>query len=438
MQTNNLIRAVDLKFKEFISYGKNSLVVFRNVPYQMFNYRYGFYLVEIPGFFGDDTKKCDVSAINVVDKLPEKLPKLRKKIYIKKSDIISAEICGNVKDYFVLVCGNITFSIRKKFGVKKMTFELPGEVNQFVVRDFLDGIENIVIKNSDGGDVHSSIFGPDRNEHTTIGALIKFFNKKGRAINIINWILAILSIVLVFAGSSPYNEYGNLIKGIAAVLPLVIYIIYLKYNGLLRFISFGGRAKSPYEKSHAECFIKITLPMIFVLLSETYQFKVICSMYEYANLSLLIALCMVILFAVFTYGWRLRKMTLFVCIAMCIFYSFAAVNAVNMAFGGELVETYNEEIIYKGVRQNSSGADVYYYVVWIENSRYEFIVDKEEYDSLIYQEPYSMTIGKNDFVSYSDFIERYLSTSEVQTSEVTVKKYKGLLGLCYIEPEIGE
>lgn len=434
MNNSDLIRKFDFYFKDYIGFGKRSLVAFRKLPYQIINSEDYFYFFEIPGFIGDDMNLLDVNGIVNLGNNLNLFHIIKKRFKIKKSNIISVEIGGNIKDYFDLICGYITITVRGRFGNKKLTFELPGEVNRFVVKDFFGEVENIIIKTSKDEKIRSGLFVLDKNETIVLGALIKFFNKKGKIINAINWILSALSVILVFVGSSPNNEYGSLIKGIAAILPLIIYIIYIKYNGLLRFVSQRGK-KFPYQKIRAECFVKITLPTIFILFSQTYELKYICEMTDYLLLSMSIAFLMVIFF-MFTVKCWWHKYLLCICLGMCIFYSFVAVNAVNSIYVGEPIQTYNEEVTYKNVRQNSDGDDVYYYVLWVENKRKEYIVSKEEYDSLNYNEYNFKMTKEHRILSDTDIDISYWHKEPAST--IKVNKYRGILGICYLKPEIGK
>lgn len=381
----------NLVLKDILQYGSDSLVVFLDRPYQMFDKGHFFYLKEIPGFVSDD------DVISATYFIPEDDSEERHRLdfstrfyktrTIAKDKIVGAEIGGAVKDYFTLVGGTLTLRVRKDIGsgTRQLTFYLPGEVNQFVARDFL-GMDNISFTASPAANAsqRKSIRGMDLTEPNLFNALTAYFERRGRRINRVNWLLMLLSLALIFAAACTDIPYGHLIRGIAALLPLLIYFIYLRYSGLIRLIVTDS-LKQSMRKLRAECFPKIVIPSIALLLSELGEFGAYRSILAYEVWGIAIAVILGTLFEICVpkIGDHYRRQRI-ICVVMCLFYAFTAINAVNRAISFVTLDKVYNYPDSMGHAANVAGTTVYTCDMNVRDFSgiQKFPVSQEEYEGL--------------------------------------------------------
>lgn len=383
--TQNMICSADDKFKQLTEHGERSITVFRRIPYQMVDMGDSFYFVELNGFYGDNPDELDLNAVYNFDALKEKKPKHKKQFSIKKCDILDVEIGGKFSGYFQRQCGCLTITFLKGNRMTTQTFYLPGENNQFAVKKFLGDVD---VKINPSEEVNRRAKGRflDKNEKTVIGALVNFFNKKGRAINLFNWLLSAASFLLVLFHAIFDAPYQSVTRGIAALLPLVIYLNYIRYNGILRLVSSGKTAK-PYHKTNAECFIKVILPTVATLMAEIDYLGTLVSFQSYFILGMMISLLLTTLFDWFVprngSEWVKRGL---ICCAMCFFYVFTAMNFVN-----RMVPTLisSEVLDYPssfGYESQSDSSPAYYGKVLLIHDERQFRISREEYERLEHHE----------------------------------------------------
>lgn len=383
--SQKMIREADEKFRQRTEHGTRSLTVFQKIPYQMIDRGDSFYFVEIPGFVSDDTHVFDPNVICNFDALEEENLRWRKKFTIKKSDIVEAEIGGRFIGYFNRLCGYLSISYMKGARLKRLAFYLPGLNNQFELKKFLGDI-NVTINPSEK--LCRGLKGRllDRGEDTVIGALIKFFNKKSRLINLVNWLLAVASVVLIVLSAVFDFSRANVMMGIAALLPLVIYGNYIRWNGLLGLLLTGiRRKKNDYHKRKPACFGKIIVPTVALLMTEVVQFSELVSFRQYVLLGLGIGLALAAVYDAFVplligREWRRRGM---VCGAMCLFYAFMAVLPVNRLWVKQVDSRVIDYPDSYGYEEQSRGETFHYCRVNTnDKATYTFYISPQDYEKL--------------------------------------------------------
>lgn len=381
--TKNMMHLADEKYKELTQYGERSLTVFRRVPYQMVDMGDSFYFVEIPGFVSDDPDALDLNAVYDFEKLRENKPRHKKQFTIRKRDIVEAEIGGRYSGYFNRLCGYLTLSYRKGARLKCLAFYLPGENNQFAVKNFLDGIE-VTIHASEKLCKGRKGLLLDKNEETVMGALLKFFNHKGRMLNIMNWLLAAVSVLLVVWSAVFDFPQENVMMGVAALLPLAVYLNYIRYNGLLGLLLTGLKRETVYHKSKPACFGKIVVPSVALLMSEIVRFSELASFRQYVILGFGIGLVLAGLYDTFVplvagKEWLRRGL---VCGAMCIFYAFMAVIPVNRLSVTTIDSRVMDYPASFGHEERSRGETFHYCGVIMADGTYTFYISPQEYEKL--------------------------------------------------------
>lgn len=380
--TKNMINSADEKFRELTEHCHRSLTVFRRIPYQMVDMGDKFLFVEINGFFGDVPDEIDLNAVYNFDALKDKKTWHKKKFSIDKCDITDVEIGGKFCGYFDRLCGYITISYTRGARLKKITFYMPGQNNQFAVKKFLGNID-VNINPSDYYPKEGKGRFLDKGEETIVGALVKFFNKKGMTINIVNWILSAASFLLIFFNSVLDTGYKYTMLGVAALLPLIIYLNYIKYNGIIRLLWSGGKTKTVYHKTRAECFIKIMLPTICLFLADTNNFGTMIFFKNYFILGFIFSNILMCLFdfCVPRDGSNYLKRGL-VCGAMCLFYVFTSISHVNRIYTTRISSEVLNYPDILGYKSDSVGGLSYYCKVIMIQDECNFRISEEEYEQL--------------------------------------------------------
>ena len=380
--TQNMIHSADEKFRELTEHAERSLTVFRRIPYQMIDMGDRFLFVEISGFCGDQPDDMDLNAVYNFDMPEHEMCAHKRHFSIDKCDIVSAEIGGEFSGYFDRLCGYLTVSYMNGSRLKKLTFYIIGENNQFAVKKFLG---NTGVKINPSKCYPKGCKGRflDKSEETVIGALVKFFNKKGRVINVINWILTAVSLLMVFCGIVFKCQHKQLIFGIAALLPLVIYLNYVRYNGILRLLWFGGTAKTVYHKSRAGCFIKMILPTICLFLESANNFGTMISFKNYFILGLIISFILMCLFdfCVSKKGVDYFKRVA-ICGMICLFYVFTSINHINRIYTSQISSEVLDFPSSFGYESKLGNYSSYYCKVLMTDEEYNFRISEEEYKRL--------------------------------------------------------
>ncbi len=407
--TYELMRKADEKYRELTEHGEKCLTVFWKVPYQMVDMGDSFCFVEIPGYISNDPNALDPAAVYNFDALAQRKPLLRRQFAIPKSDIVSAEIGGRYAGYFNRLCGYLLLTYRQGKRVKKQYVYLPGVNNQFAVRAFLSGIEvtvNPTEKMPRGGKRRFL----DINEESTIGALLKYFNKKGRAINIGNWLLSLFALGLILVNAVFDLPYRDAVRGVAALLPLVIYVRFLRYRHLLSLFVTGFRRKSAYHKLKPACFGKIAVPTVALLLTEVLEFGMLVSVKRYMFLGFALGFVLTLLYDFFVQRGKREQIGLgIVCAAMCFFYAFMAILPVNRLWIRQTDSRVMDYPASRAAEEVSQGETFHYCDVHMAEGNYCFYISDEDYDRL----------AAHELSARAD-------------------KYSGLLGISYYEWELVE
>lgn len=380
----NMMKSADEKFKQCIEYGERSMIVFRKIPYQMIDRGDSFYFVEIPGYVSDDTDVLDPNVICNFDAMGEESWRRRKKFTIRKSDIIEAEMGGRFMGYFNRLCGYVSISYMKGARLKRLAFYLPGVNNPFELKKFFGDI-NVTINSSEARCKGLKGRFLDKCEDTVIGALLKFFNKKSRLINLVNWLLAVASVLLIVLSVACDFSRKNVMMGVAALLPLGIYLNYIRYNGLLGLLLTGMRRKTGYHKRKPACFGKIIVPTVALLMTEVVQLSELVSFRQYVLLGLGLGLALAALYDTFVplliaKEWWRRGL---VGGAMCLFYAFMAVLPVNWLWVKQVDTRVIDYPGSYGYGQQSRGETFHYCKVKTnDKATYTFYISPQDYEKL--------------------------------------------------------
>lgn len=430
--THEMMQKADEKYRELTEHGEKCLTVFREIPYQMVDMGDSFYFVEMPGYISNDPNALDPAAVYNFNALAQRKPLFRRQFAIAKSDIVSAEIGGRYSGYFNRLCGYLLLTYRQGKRVKKQYFYLPGVNNQFAVRDFLSGIEVTVNPTEEmprGGKRRFL----DRNEESTIGALLKYFNKKGSAINIGNGLLSIFSLALILVNVVLDLPYRDVMRGVAALLPLVIYLRFLRYRHLLSLLVTGFRRKSPYHKLKPECFGKIAVPTVALLMTEVLEFGMLVSVKRYMFMGFTLGFVLTLLYDFFVQQRKKAQIGLgIVCAAMCFFYAFMAILPVNRLWVRQTDSRVMDYPVSRATEEVSQGETFHYCDVHMAEGNYRFYISDEDYGRLAAHElsaradKYSGLLG----ISYYEF-------ELVQASE-EAKRHSAFLESFPSVPKLGE
>lgn len=383
----------DRIFEDKIGYCKDRLIVFYKKAYQMIDCGDKYEFKEL--------KRYDLNNIS-------ENRKRRKHFSIRKSDIVKVEICGKINNFFMMDGADLIFYINKGKKQKKMEFRLFGRVNRFEIKNYLSSTENIHIEFVERKDERVSNFSLlDSEELTLRSSLLAYYNKKRSLIMKIITLLAVISVILAFVGSSFETEPGNIIKGIGALLIFVCYLIYIKYNDCVFFIFPQTKVVSKYERLRTDCFGVIMIPTIFVMFAEINNYGSIVDFTLYAVISITVAVVMLLLFVILAHEHRKKIHLLFACALLCVICAFVEVCSVNSMYCIETMDTYQTTVLDK--RESASAYNnIYFYSVKLSNGRVrEISVKEDEYQSIVK--------GK---------------------TKAAVKECRGLLGIVWAEIEL--
>ncbi|MBQ5544548.1 MAG: hypothetical protein IIU00_02640 [Clostridia bacterium] len=403
-----IMAEVDKKFREMTQHGEKSLTVFRGGVYQMADIGDSYCFVEVPGYLSEDCGAIDPAAVYHFEKLAEmvaKNPPLHRKWYlIRKADIVGAEIGGRYSGFFDRQCGYLRLTYHNGNRLCRKLFYLPGVNNQFMVRDFLGDIPVTIASDERTPRGGKGRF-LDRDEPSTLGAVLRYFNRKTVSLNRGNWLLSMLSLLLTVVGAIVRLPYGELLRGAAALMPLVIYLRYLRHRHLLSLLVTGMVRQSSYGQLRPGCFGKIAIPTVALLMTEVLEFGRLASFRRYAWLAFATGFILTLLYDfLIQHSSKERVAKGIICAAMCFFYGAMVILPLN----GMRVTRVDSRVLdfpaSRAVEEVSQGQMFHYCDVHMTDGDYRIYITDENYERL----------KKHELSARAD-------------------KYKGLLGIEYYE-----
>lgn len=376
---------LDKPFREFIGYGKTTLpVLYKGKAYQMCVIGDDFVFVRIDGYDGEGLDvipgKSDRLAAYVKD---------RRRFTIAKGSIVGAEICGKYAAYFILSGVQLHLTVKQGKREKKLSLSVFGDINEFVLRQFMEGISGEITV------AQSRAAAPD----SAHAAMILHFNKKCKRLNRIMIFIAAVSGVLLVTEKILLSPYTNLLTGIGALLPLVNFFIYLKYPRLISFIA-PDTPKKPdaFMRKYVGFYSKFGMPMVVGMISALGCRSIVTqvgSLFLYGGI---LGAMLIALMAIFTREYRYKYMIILGAAVMMLAYPFQTIHFVNRMGVTENYGTYTATVEEKQVEVGSRAT--YIGITMRDGSSREL----------------SLAFGENTSVRPGE-------------STVTVHEYRGLLGI---------
>jgi hypothetical protein len=171
----------------------------------------------------------------------------------------------------------------------------------------------------------------------------------------------------------------KLLSSACLLLPLVIFILYIKYNHILSFDDAENQEKPKHR-------IRMELPMIFpgigLALRSLFDFNLI----EYGMFilwSIVIFTILLSAFFFFTKEYKTKKSIIAVIIIAMIFYAPSSAVQINYLLDFSKPEIYSTNIIEKHISESSDSPDDYIFTVILKNGKEkELSVSKNFYQKV--------------------------------------------------------
>ena len=372
-------------FRQFTGYGKTTLpVLYKGNVYQMCRVEGDFVFVRIDGYEGNE---IDVIS-GQIDRFSSYV-KGRKHFSVPGSSVAGAEISGQYAGYFVLSGVKVRLRVKRGRREKNMTLGVFGNINEFVLRQFLEGIGGEIAVTKDKSSAQAQA-------HTGI---MLHFNRKCKRLNrLMIFVAGMASIFLVMDKFTPL-PYNKLFTGAGALLPLVNYFIYLRFPRLISFIA-PDTPKNPASvtRRYAGFYSKFGIPMVIGMFIAFGGESIVTQVGRLFLYGLGLGMALILLMVVFTRDHRYKYMTIIGAAVMMLAYPFQTIHLVNRMTATHNYETYTATVEKKYVDADSMAT--YIGITMLDGSNQEL--------PLGFSQKSSVKPGK---------------------STVTVHEYRGLLGI---------